>query len=64
MSGKNLRLLGIERSPAWQPDIHEMIAELKSEIGKGLAVYSESELTKLEMKLADYELMLERLNSL
>jgi hypothetical protein len=63
MSGKNLRLLGIEPSPATQPDIHEMIAGLKSELEKGLGVYSPAELTKLEMKLADYELMLQRLNS-
>lgn len=63
MNDKNLRLLGIERSPAWQPDIHEMIAELKCELEKGLDIYSQAELTKLEMKLADYEMMLERLNS-
>ena len=31
MTGKNLRLLGTERSPAWQPDIHEIIAELKKQ---------------------------------
>lgn len=63
MSGKNLQLLGLERSPAWQPDIHEMISALKGEVAKGLEVYSKEELQKLEMKLADYEMTLVRLNS-
>lgn len=63
MSGKNLQLLGLERSPAWQPDIHELISALKSEIGKGLEVYSKDELQKLETKLAYYEMTLVRLNS-
>jgi len=63
MSGKNLRLLGIERSPAWQPSIHEIIAELKSELEKGAPVYTPAELEKLADKLAEYETMLVRLNS-
>ncbi|HZV81723.1 MAG TPA: hypothetical protein VFF53_06105 [Geobacteraceae bacterium] len=63
MSGKNLRLLGVERSPAWQPTIQEIIAELKAELAKGEAVYSLEELAKLSHKLAEYEQMLERLLS-
>lgn len=63
MSGKNLRLLGIERSAAWQPDIHEIIAELKSELEKGEPVYTPAEMEKLSQKLTEYETMLERLNS-
>jgi len=63
MTGKNLRLLGLERSPAWQPDIHEIIAELKSELGKGGSVYTSAEMEKLAGKLAEYEIMLERLIS-
>jgi len=63
MTAKNLRLLGLERSPAWQPDIHETIAELKSELEKGAAVYTSTEMEKLAGKLAEYETMLERLNS-
>lgn len=63
MTAKNLRLLGVERSSAWQPDIHEIISELKSELGKGAAVYSSTEMEKLAGKLAEYETMLERLNS-
>lgn len=63
MSGKNLRLLGLERSPAWQPGIGEIIAELKLELEKGASVYTPKELEKLSLKLAEYEFMLERLNS-
>ena len=63
MSSKNLRLLGLERSPAWQPGIHEIIAELKTELAKGEPVYTPAELEKLARKLAEYELMFERLNS-
>lgn len=63
MTGKNLRLLGTERSPAWQPDIHEIIAELKSELEKGEPVYTPAEMEKLAFKLAEYETMLARLNS-
>ena len=61
MSGKNLRLLGVERSPAWQPTVQETIAELKAELAKGDEVYTRDERTKLERKLAEYEQMLERL---
>jgi hypothetical protein len=63
MSGKNLRLLGLEKSPAWQPTIHEVIAELRAELAKGEAVYSPAELARLALKLADYECMLQRLLS-
>jgi len=63
MAGKNLRLLGLERSPAWQPSIHEVIAELNSELEKGAAVYTSTEMEKLAQKLAEYKTMLERLNS-
>lgn len=61
MSGKNLILLGIEHSSAWQPSIHEMIADLKAELEKGTKVYTPDELNKLTRKLAEYEFMLQRL---
>jgi len=61
VSGKNLRLLGVERSPGWQPTIQEAIAELKAELAKGEEVYGRDELAKLERKLEEYELMLQRL---
>ena len=63
MSGKNLRLLGKERSLAWQPTMQEMIAELQSELAKGEAVYTPAELAHLRRKLEDYEFMLQSLNS-
>ena len=59
--GKNLRLLGLEPSAAWQPDIHATIAALKAELAKGEQVYSAAELDRLTAKLADYEFMLQRL---
>ena len=61
MSGKNLRLLGIERSAAWQPSIYETISELKAELEKGELVYTADELDRLTRKLAEYECMLKRL---
>lgn len=61
MSGKNLRLLGLERSSAWQPTMEETIAELRAELARGEAVYTRGELNKLTQKLADYEFMLERM---
>jgi len=61
MTGKNLRLLGLERSPAWQPTMEEIIAELQAELRRGEAVYTRDELNKLAQKLADYEFMLERM---
>lgn len=61
MSGKNLRLLGEERPPAWQPTLEETIAALRVELAKGEAVYTPAELARLARKLADYEYMLERL---
>jgi hypothetical protein len=63
MSGKNLRLLGEEPSPAWQPTMEEMIAALRAELAKGEAVYTPAELARLERKLADYEFMLQRMLS-
>lgn len=63
MSGKNLRLLGKEEAPGGQPTIQEMIAALRREIGLGSSVYSEQELALLERKLAEYELLLERMLS-
>ena len=61
MSAKNLRLLGVERSPAWQPTMEEIIAELQNELARGEAVYTKAELNKLAQKLAEYEFMLERM---
>ena len=61
MSGKNLRLLGIDRSAAWQPTIHETISELKAEMEKGELVYSREEIGKLSRKLTEYEVMLQRM---
>jgi hypothetical protein len=63
MTGKNLRLLGEEKSPLWQPTLQEIIAELQSELAKGEAVYTPAELNKLARKLEEYEFMLERLIS-
>ncbi len=63
MSGKNLRLLGLEEGPGSQPTIQETIAALKREIEKGTDVYSGQELDVLERKLAEYELFLERMLS-
>lgn len=53
MDGKNLRLLGREESPNRQPDIHEMIRTLQTEIAKGEPVYTKPELALLERKLAE-----------
>jgi hypothetical protein len=61
VSGKNLRLLGEERSPAWQPTIEETITALRGELAKGETVYTPAELARLTRKLEDYEYMLERL---
>jgi hypothetical protein len=63
MNGKNLQLLGIERSAGWQPDIHETICALQAELGRGEAVYTRDELDRLARKLADYEFMLQRMIS-
>jgi hypothetical protein len=63
MSGKNLRLLGLERSSVWQPTMEETIAELQAELARGEAVYTREELNTLEQKLADYECMLQRLTA-
>ena len=61
--GKNLWLLGREESPGRQPTIQEIIADLKREIGQGLAAYSEQELAILQRKLAEYETLLEQMLS-
>jgi len=61
VSGRNLHLLGLEKSPTWQPTMEETIAALRAELAKGDAVYTPAELARLERKLADYEYMLERL---
>jgi hypothetical protein len=58
VSARNLRLLGDEKSPLWQPSLQEIIAELQAELSKGEQVYSPEELRHLERKLADYEQML------
>jgi hypothetical protein len=63
MTGKNLRLLGMEKSPAWQPTMEEIIGELQTELAKGEAVYTPAELAHLEHKLADYQLLLQRMIS-
>ena len=57
-TGKNLRLLGLEESPAAQPSIHEMIHDLEVELARGDAVYSPSELAKLSAKLTEYRELL------
>lgn len=61
MTDKNLRLLGREKSPNWQPSIQEMISDLQTEISRGETVYSLEELRLLEDKLADYEQTLRNL---
>ena len=63
MNGKNLRLLGREEGPGRQPTIQETIADLRREIERGRAVYSEQELAILAGKLAEYEALLERMMS-
>ena len=63
MTGKNLRLLGLEKSPAEQPTMEETIAALQTELAKGAAVYTPAELAQLARKLADYEFMLQRMLS-
>lgn len=55
MTGKNLRLLGMEESPNRQPSIQEIIRDLREEIARGEAVYTVEELRLLERKLDDYE---------
>jgi len=63
MKGRNLRLLGNEKSPAWQPSINEIIAELEAELAKGAEVYTAEELEKLARKLAEYQRLLQGLLS-
>jgi len=63
MSGRNLRLLGLEKAPAWQPTMEETIAALRAELAKGDAVYTPAELEQLARKLADYEFMRQRMIS-
>jgi hypothetical protein len=61
MKGKNLYLLGREESPSRQRSIQETIGDLQEEIARGDAVYTKDELSLLERKLAEYELMLQNL---
>lgn len=61
MSAKNLRLLGLEPSPARQPTMEETIAALQAELARGEAIYNKDELDTLARKLADYEYMLQRM---
>ena len=35
MSGKNLRLLGLEKSPAWQPTMEEINCRTSGRTGEG-----------------------------
>ena len=58
MKGKNFQLLGLEKSPNWQPSIQEIISDLQNEIERGESVYTVDEIRLLERKLADYELLL------
>jgi len=61
VKGKNMRLLGREDSASRQPNIQEIIGDLQEEIARGEAVYTVDELRVLEMKLAEYEQMLQNL---
>lgn len=61
MSGRNLRLLGREESPARQPDIHEIIRDLEGEIAWGRERYTPEEVALLERKLAEYQELLRSL---
>jgi hypothetical protein len=61
VTGKNLRLLGIEESPARQPSIIEMIRDLETEIDRGTDVYTPAELARLEAKLTEYRELLQLL---
>jgi len=61
VSGRNLRLLGLEKAPAWQPTLEEMITDLQTELVKGKEVYTPAELEQLARKLADYEFMRQRM---
>ena len=63
MTGKNLRLLGLEESPGRQPTIQELIADLRRELDRGGAVYTAAELRTLEAKLRDYEQLLENMTT-
>jgi hypothetical protein len=63
MTEKNWALLDCDRSPLRTDSIIELIASLKRELGKGEGIYTSAEREKLAAKLADYELMLDRLNS-
>ena len=58
---KNLRLLGLEESPARQSSLQETIAALRGEIDKGAVVYNREELATLERKLTEAEGLLRAL---
>ena len=55
VSGKNLRLLGVEVSPWQQLSLPEEIIALQAELAKGGAIYSAEELRLLARKLAERE---------
>lgn len=61
MTGKNLRLLGEEESPARQPSIIEMVRALETEISRGTDVYTPAELARLEAKLTESRELLQLL---
>jgi hypothetical protein len=54
-SDKNLRLLGQETSPWYQPTLQETITALQVELAKGAAVYTPAELCLLARKLVEEE---------
>ncbi|MBJ6725788.1 hypothetical protein [Geomesophilobacter sediminis] len=60
-SGKDLCLLNSDNCPNRQMDILQIIAKLKSEIGKGTRIYTPDELNILNGKLASYEYDLDQL---
>lgn len=50
-----------DKSPAAADSIVEKIAKLQNEIGKGTKVYTPEEMTRLEHKLDDYQLLADTL---
>jgi hypothetical protein len=55
MNGKNLYFLGEKELPNRQPDIHEMIRGLETEIARGELIYTKAEIAKLDRKLEEYK---------
>lgn len=62
-NGKDACLLNSENCPNRSMSIVEIIAKLKTEIGKGSTVYTSAELETLNSKLAEYQVFLERMQS-